>query len=101
MYNQLLTLRSLYFRFGDERDDQLKSMQKLFKKNFEKAEGGKLDGVALGIAGDTVSWTFGIFVALFPQTIGGTDCSHQSFCFLKIESIRVVETDERRDASCI
>lgn len=41
--------------FGDARDDQLASLEKIFKKNFNRQEGGTLEGVALGIAGDTVS----------------------------------------------
>mmetsp|Transcript_12256 Transcript_12256/g.19338 ORF Transcript_12256/g.19338 Transcript_12256/m.19338 type:complete len:471 (+) Transcript_12256:163-1575(+) len=40
--------------FGEERDDpNLQSIGKMFKKHFSKAEGGDMDGVALGVAGDT------------------------------------------------
>lgn len=41
--------------FGRDLDDNLKGLGTLFKKNFQKSEGGELDAVALGIAGDTVS----------------------------------------------
>lgn len=37
--------------FGDDRDDQLKDMKKLFERNFVSSKGGKMDAVALGIAG--------------------------------------------------
>jgi hypothetical protein len=40
--------------FGDKRDEQLEKLQTLFERNFDKANGGKVDAVALGIAGDTV-----------------------------------------------
>ena len=79
-------------------------MQKLFKKNFEKAEGGKLDAVALGIAGDTVRSTTGsdslLKRFLCPRSVMFLLillCSP----YLKIESIRIVESYERGNASCI
>jgi hypothetical protein len=40
--------------FGNDGDDNLKSLKSLFDKNFQKSEGSELDAVALGIAGDTV-----------------------------------------------
>jgi len=40
--------------FGAEGEGKLKDLKKLFDKNFNKSMGASLDGVALGIAGDTV-----------------------------------------------
>lgn len=50
--------------FGKDLDDNLKGLGTMFKKNFQKSEGGPLDAVALGIAGDTVC-TGGWIVKLF------------------------------------
>jgi hypothetical protein len=41
--------------FGDSKNEQLKKLAKSFDQNFSKEKGGQLDGLALGIAGDTVS----------------------------------------------
>jgi hypothetical protein len=41
--------------FGDSKNEELTKLAKLFDQNFSKEKGGKLDGLALGIAGDTVS----------------------------------------------
>jgi hypothetical protein len=41
--------------FGDKRDQQLEDLETLFQSHFSKGNGGKLEGVASGIAGDTVS----------------------------------------------
>ena len=40
--------------FGADLDENLKSLKKLFDKNFKKSEGAELEAVALGVAGDTV-----------------------------------------------
>ena len=41
--------------FGEERGSDLSAMKELFDHNFGESEDGKLDAVALGIAGDNVS----------------------------------------------
>jgi hypothetical protein len=41
--------------FGDQRDNQLDELKNLFESNFYPGKGAKLEGVALGIAGDIVS----------------------------------------------
>ncbi len=40
--------------FGVDKDENLKSLKRMFDKNFKKSEGADLEAVALGIAGDTV-----------------------------------------------
>jgi hypothetical protein len=42
----------------DAANAQSNKLSKLFQKNFSKANGAKLEGVALGIAGDTVCCSF-------------------------------------------
>jgi hypothetical protein len=41
--------------FGDKTNTLLSELAKTFDKNFSKEKGGKLDGLAIGVAGDTVS----------------------------------------------
>jgi hypothetical protein len=41
--------------FGDKTNTLLSELAKIFDKNFSKEKGGKLDGLAIGVAGDTVS----------------------------------------------
>jgi hypothetical protein len=43
--------------FGRESDENLKSLKKIFDKNFQTQSGADLDAVSLGIAGDTVRST--------------------------------------------
>jgi hypothetical protein len=44
--------------FGDKSGGQLSKLEDLFNKNFRKASGAKLEGIALGVAGDTVSFFY-------------------------------------------
>lgn len=39
--------------FGTDLDENLKSLRKMFEKNFKKSAGAELEAIALGIAGDT------------------------------------------------
>jgi hypothetical protein len=41
--------------FGDSKNEKLGKLTKIFDQNFSKEKGGSIDGLALGIAGDTVS----------------------------------------------
>jgi hypothetical protein len=40
--------------FGNDVNENLKGLKTMFDKNFKKSEGGELEAVALGVAGDTV-----------------------------------------------
>jgi hypothetical protein len=41
--------------FGKSRNEKLSQLAQIFDQNFSKEKGGSIDGLALGIAGDTVS----------------------------------------------
>jgi hypothetical protein len=91
--------------FGEERDDpNLQSIGKMFKKHFSKKLGGDMDGVALGVAGDTVrTKKVVLYLVFFCHFVRLTNNRRLlSFYFntsICAEPIHFVAPNERRNAS--
>jgi hypothetical protein len=78
--------------FGSANDTDLRGLGTLFDNNFNKEKGGSLDGVALGIAGDTVSIVIAVVTQIFKYKQ-----SHLTSSLL-LESLYFVEIGEWRNA---